>query len=37
MSAASIIERRHPGARLRVLVGGPDEWADAHAVPLERG
>jgi rhodanese-related sulfurtransferase len=36
MSAASLLERRRPDARLRVLVGGPDEWSAAHHTPLRR-
>ena len=36
MSAASLIERRHHNAHVRVLVGGPEEWVDAHHTSLER-
>ena len=36
MSAASVLERRHHNAGLRVLVGGPDEWATRHGASLER-
>jgi hydroxyacylglutathione hydrolase len=36
MSAASIIERRQHDANVRVLEGGPDEWADRHGAALER-
>ena len=33
MTAASLLERT--GQDVAVLVGGPDEWADAHGTPLE--
>lgn len=36
MSAASLIERHHHDAHVRVLVGGPEEWVDAHNTSLER-
>jgi glyoxylase-like metal-dependent hydrolase (beta-lactamase superfamily II)/rhodanese-related sulfurtransferase len=36
MSAASLLERHHH-VGVRVLVGGPDEWAAAHSTTLERG
>jgi glyoxylase-like metal-dependent hydrolase (beta-lactamase superfamily II)/rhodanese-related sulfurtransferase len=36
MSAASALERSQHGARVRVLVGGPDEWAATHQESLER-
>jgi rhodanese-related sulfurtransferase len=35
MSAASVLARR--GQHVRVLVGGPDEWAAAHRATLEPG
>jgi glyoxylase-like metal-dependent hydrolase (beta-lactamase superfamily II)/rhodanese-related sulfurtransferase len=35
MSAASVVERHH-ATHLRVLVGGPDAWAEAHRTPLDR-
>ena len=36
MSAASMLERNQHNANVRVLVGGPDDWAAAHRTSLER-
>jgi rhodanese-related sulfurtransferase len=36
MSAASILERHQHDSNVRVLVGGPDEWAAGHDAPLVR-
>jgi glyoxylase-like metal-dependent hydrolase (beta-lactamase superfamily II)/rhodanese-related sulfurtransferase len=36
MSAASMLKRHQHDANVRVLVGGPDEWAAAHSASLER-
>jgi glyoxylase-like metal-dependent hydrolase (beta-lactamase superfamily II)/rhodanese-related sulfurtransferase len=36
MSAASLLQRHGPTVNLRVLVGGPEEWADTHNTSLDR-
>ena len=36
MTAASLLTPK-PGADLAVAVGGPGDWAAAHARPLETG
>jgi glyoxylase-like metal-dependent hydrolase (beta-lactamase superfamily II)/rhodanese-related sulfurtransferase len=36
MSAASLLQREHHDTDVRVLVGGPDEWAAAHGTRLNR-
>ena len=36
MSAASLLERQTHDTKVRVLVGGPEQWATAHRMSLER-
>ena len=36
MSAASMLERHQHDAKVRVLVGGPDDWAAGHGASLDR-
>jgi hydroxyacylglutathione hydrolase len=35
MSAASLLERHQQDTSVRVLIGGPEQWADTHDTPLE--